>query len=100
MARRTDIKTEDVVREYNNCPNKTIVAKKLGCSTGPVKKRLKEAGVKVVQNNQYTRRKLNENKIEPTERKILDTKEEQAHYICTELGDALAELLYEIGGRV
>ena len=99
MPRRTDIKTEDVVREYNNCPNKTIVAKKLGCSTGPVKKRLKEAGVKIVQNNQHTRRKLNENKIEPTERKIFDTIEEQAHYICTELVEPLAELLCELGGR-
>ena len=99
MPRRTDIKTEDVVREYNNCPNVTIAAEKLGCSIGPVKKRLKEAGVKIVQNNQHTYRKLNENKIESTERKIFDTKEEQAHYICTELGDALAELLCEIGGR-
>ena len=97
--RRVDITAEIVVEEYKKCPNMTIVAEKLGCSIGPIKKRLKEAGVKVVQNNQHTRRKLNENKIAPTERKIFKTKEEQAHYICTELGDRLAELLYEIGGR-
>ena len=97
--RRVDITIEIVVEEYKKCPNLTIVAKKLGCSIGSVKKRLKEAGVKIIQNNKYTQRKLNENKIEPTERKIFDTKEEQTHYICTELGDALAELLCEIGGR-
>ena len=99
MARRTDIKTEDVVREYNNCPNVTIVAGKSGCSIGTIKKRLKDAGVKIVQKNQHTQRKLNGNKIESAERKIFETKEEQAHYICTELGEPLAELLCELGGR-
>ena len=97
--KRVDITVEIVAEKYKKCPNMTIVAEKLDCSKELVKKRLKEAGVKIVQNNQHTRRKLNENKIEPTERKILDTKEEQAHYICAELGDALAELLCEIGGR-
>ena len=97
--RRTDITIEIVVEKYKKCPNMTIVAEKLGCSKELVKKRLKETGVKIVQNNQHTQRKLNENKIEPTERRVFDTKEKQAHYICTELGDALAELLCEIGGR-
>ena len=99
MPRRTDIKTEDVVREYKKCPNVTIVAGKLGCSIGTIKKRLKEAGVKIIRNNKHTQRKLNKNKIEPTGRKIFDTKEEQVHYICTELVEPLAELLCELGGR-
>ena len=97
--RRVDITIEIVVEKYKKCPNLIIVAEKLGCSKDLVKRRLKEAGVKVVQNNQHTRRKLNENKIEPAERKIFDTKEEQAHYICTELVEPLAELLCELGGR-
>ena len=97
--KRIDITVEIVVEKYKKCPNVTIVAKKLGCSIGTVKERLKEASVKIVQNNQHTRRKLNENKIESAERKIFETKEEQAHYICTELGEPLAELLCELGGR-
>ena len=97
--KRIDITVEIVVEKYKKCPNVTIVAKKLGCSIGTVKKRLKEASVKIIQNNQHTQRKLNENKIEPTERKIFDSKEEQAHYICTELVEPLAELLCEIGGK-
>ena len=97
--KRTDITAEIVAEKYKKCPNVTIVAKKLGCRIGTVKERLKEASVKIVQNNQHTRRKLNENKIESAERKIFETKEEQAHYICTELGEPLAELLCELGGR-
>ena len=97
--RRVDITIEIVVEEYKKCPNATIVAEKLGCSIGSVKKRLKEAGVKIVQNNKHTQRKLNENKIGPAERKIFDSKQEQAHYICTELVEPLAELLCELGGR-
>ena len=97
--RRVDITVEIVVEEYKKCPNMIIVAEKLGCSIGTIKKRLKEAGVKIIQNNKHTQRKLNKNKIEPTGRKIFDTKEEQAHYICTELVEPLAELLCELGGR-
>ena len=97
--RRVDITVEIVVEEYKKCPNLTIVAKKLGCSIGSVKKRLKETGVKIVQNNKHTQRKLNESKANPAERKIFETKQEQAHYICAELVEPLAELLCEIGGR-
>ena len=61
--RKVDITVEIVVEKYKKCPNLIIVAEKLGCSKDLVKRRLKEAGVKVVQNNQHTRRKLNENKI-------------------------------------
>ena len=97
--KRIDITVEIVVEEYKKCPNLIIVAEKLDCSIGPVKKRLKDAGVKIVQKNQHTQRKLNGNKIESAERKIFETKEEQAHYICTELVEPLAELLCELGGR-
>ena len=97
--KRIDITVEIVVEKYKKCPNLIIVAEKLGCSKELVKRKLKEAGVKIVQNNHHTRRKLNENKANPAERKIFDSKQEQAHYICTELVEPLAELLCELGGR-
>jgi len=97
MPRRTDITVEMVVDEYEKCPNLAIVAEKIGCSIGAVKYRLKEAGVKIVYDNQDTYRDLKA-KIEPTERKVFGSKKEQAHYICTELSEPLAELLIEIRG--
>ena len=92
--KRDDITIEMVGEEYEKCSNMSIVAENLDCSVFLVRNRLQESGVKIV-NNHDNRRVL---KAEPTERKVFDSKQEQAHYICTELSEPLAELLCEIRG--
>ena len=92
--KRNDITVEMVGEEYEKCSNMSIVAENLDCSIFLVRSRLQKLGVEIVNNNN-NRRVL---KAEPTERKVFDSKQEQAHYICTELSEPLAELLCEIRG--
>ena len=93
--RKNDITRQIVKKEYEKCSNLSIIAEKFDCSIWLIKSRLQESGIKIVRDNAKNRRVL---KAEPTERKVFDSKKEQAHYICTELSEPLAELLIEIRG--
>ncbi|MFP4662687.1 MAG: hypothetical protein ACLFPF_10875 [Halanaerobiales bacterium] len=98
--RRFDITAEMVAELYEKHKNKSIVADILDCSTTLVTYRLREAGVKTVDNHDRHRRKIKRLRKKQKEKKLFKEKKEQAHYICTELADSLAELILEVKGQM
>ena|SRR5690554_4124642 len=96
-CKRTDITPEICAELYKKYKNGIVVAEKLNCSPSTVCNRLKKAGIVPHKNNKYDRKLPKGKRQAPTiQRGNLKTKKEIAHYICTVLGEELADYLTKI----
>ena len=86
--KRKDVTVEKCVKLYAKYQNAQEVARILQTTATTVISRLHEADIDTTQKD-YTKRRKNPKRI------VFDTKEEQAHYICTMLREPLTDLIIE-----